>query len=195
MTTRESFGIPIWTASAQSRIRISVGYFVVTSNVDEQFQKAGFDQERISEIHGSIHHVQCSHPCTRSIRSANGLVVTVDPVEFRATPPLPVCEYCGKTARPNALMFNDNQWITDRADQQDRAFWTWCESIRDKRLVIIEIGAGTAIPSIRAIASQVERRRPCNLIRINPKDYHVVPGQIAIPCGALAGLSLLFGDG
>ena len=35
-------------------------YFVYTSNVDGQFQKAGFDKQKIVEIHGSIHHLQCS---------------------------------------------------------------------------------------------------------------------------------------
>ena len=31
-------------------------YFVVTSNVDGMFEKAGFDPQKIWEIHGSIHH-------------------------------------------------------------------------------------------------------------------------------------------
>lgn len=33
--------------------------FVVTSNVDGQFQKDGFAAERILEVHGSIYHLQC----------------------------------------------------------------------------------------------------------------------------------------
>ena len=37
--------------------------FVFTSNVDGQFQKAGFDPARIVEVHGSIHHLQCTEPC------------------------------------------------------------------------------------------------------------------------------------
>ena len=47
---------------------LSDGYFVHTSNVDGQFQKAGFDPERISEVHGSIHWLQCSRP-TRTLTS------------------------------------------------------------------------------------------------------------------------------
>jgi len=34
-------------------------YFVVTSNVDNQFQKAGFDSSKIHEIHGSLLQIQC----------------------------------------------------------------------------------------------------------------------------------------
>ena len=37
--------------------------FVVTSNVDGQFQKAGFDPALVHEVHGSIHHLQCTLPC------------------------------------------------------------------------------------------------------------------------------------
>ncbi|MES9900679.1 MAG: Sir2 family NAD-dependent protein deacetylase [Sedimenticola sp.] len=39
------------------------GYFVFTSNVDGQFQKAGFDKRYIAECHGSIHRLQCANGC------------------------------------------------------------------------------------------------------------------------------------
>jgi len=44
--------------------------FVFTSNVDGQFQKAGFDPERIAEVHGSIHHLQCTTRARRRRRPA-----------------------------------------------------------------------------------------------------------------------------
>ena len=46
-------------------------YFVLTTNVDHQFQKAGFDSTRISECHGSIHHLQCLSACCDSIWPAD----------------------------------------------------------------------------------------------------------------------------
>ena len=52
-------------------------YFVVTSNVDGQFQKAGFAGENILEVHGSIHHLQCTRPCSRAIWE-NGETIPVD---------------------------------------------------------------------------------------------------------------------
>ncbi|MFM0002100.1 hypothetical protein PQR57_13865 [Paraburkholderia dipogonis] len=39
--------------------RMSRGVFVFTSNVDGQFQKAGFPESRVHECHGSIHALQC----------------------------------------------------------------------------------------------------------------------------------------
>ena len=49
------------------------GYFVFTSNVDGQFRKAGFDEERIAECHGSIHHLQCVTGHSDEIWSAEGM--------------------------------------------------------------------------------------------------------------------------
>jgi len=59
------------------------GYFVFTSNVDGQFQKAGFAPERIVECHGSIQHFQCAASCTDEIWNADGETVKVD--EGRST--------------------------------------------------------------------------------------------------------------
>jgi NAD-dependent SIR2 family protein deacetylase len=54
------------------------GYFVFTSNVDGQFQIAGFSDDRIVECHGSIHHAQCSAPCSAQIWDAQSTTIGVD---------------------------------------------------------------------------------------------------------------------
>jgi hypothetical protein len=54
------------------------GYFVFTSNVDGQFQKAGFDDRKILECHGSIHQLQCQEPCSIETWPANGFEPDVD---------------------------------------------------------------------------------------------------------------------
>ncbi len=46
--------------------------FVFTSNVDGQFQRAGFAGGQILEVHGSIHHLQCMRPCSEVIWAADG---------------------------------------------------------------------------------------------------------------------------
>ncbi len=65
------------------------GWFVFTSNVDGQFQKAGFDGDRILECHGSIHHLQCLNHCGE-ITSADPFELRVDDGDFprRASPAL-----------------------------------------------------------------------------------------------------------
>src|SRR5262245_59884311 len=80
-----------------------MGYFVFTSNVDGQFQKAGFDQSRIVECHGSIHHFQCTGPCRDDIWNADSEQILLDEITFKAAVPLPKCLSCGALARPNVL--------------------------------------------------------------------------------------------
>lgn len=87
------------------------GYFVFTSNVDGQFQRAGFAADRIVECHGSIHHFQCTLCCTDKIWDAEGESVNIEGNVFRALEPLPFCRSCHALARPNILMFGDGSWL------------------------------------------------------------------------------------
>ena len=82
------------------------GAHIFTSNVDGQFQKAGFDENQIMECHGSIHHLQCSQNCQGSIWSAKDTFVEVEE-GFKAKAPFASCIHCGAIARPNILMFGD----------------------------------------------------------------------------------------
>jgi len=167
------------------------GYFVFTSNVDGQFQKAGFDEKRIVEIHGSIHHLQCSVPCIDDIWSAEGVEVEIDMENFEVKEPLPVCKHCGSVARPNILMFGDWEWISHRTDGQEFLFERWLERISDMdyRLVIIEIGAGKAVPTVRITSERIAHQYDGILIRINPRDYEVPSKRyISIPLGGLEGI-------
>ena len=81
-------------------------HWVFTSNVDGQFQQAGFSADRIVEIHGSIHHLQCSEPCSSSIWGAKGVTVRFDEETFRWLGPLPLRQKCGAVVRPNILMLS-----------------------------------------------------------------------------------------
>ncbi|WP_293448287.1 Sir2 family NAD-dependent protein deacetylase [Persephonella sp.] len=167
------------------------GYFVFTSNVDGQFQKAGYDQKKIVEIHGSIHHLQCSVPCMDDIWSAEGVNISIDIERFEAEEPLPRCRHCGEIARPNILMFGDWNWVSHRTAGQEFLFERWLEKIDDMgyRLAVVEIGAGKAVPTVRILSERVADQFYGTLIRINPRDYDV-PSQryISIPLGGLEGI-------
>ena len=67
------------------------GFFVFTSNVDGQFQRAGFPDDRLAECHGTIHHLQCAEPCCGDIWPAGATRVHVDEQTLRAADPLPRC--------------------------------------------------------------------------------------------------------
>jgi len=170
------------------------GYFVFTSNVDGQFQKAGYDEKKIVEVHGSIHHLQCSVPCMDDIWSAEGTNVEIDMENFRAKDPLPRCKHCKEIARPNILMFGDWEWVPHRTAGQEFLFERWLERIDDTgyRLAIIEIGAGKAVPTVRLLSESVADQFYGTLIRINPRDYDVPSSRhISVPMGGLEGIKAI----
>ncbi len=158
-------------------------YFVFTSNVDGQFQKAGFDDARIMECHGSIHHLQCTQNCQGKIWSAEGVKIEIDE-NFRAQEPLPRCPDCGALARPNILMFGDWSWESSRTDAQSRRLQSWLAMLEEAgaKLAVIEIGAGTAVPTVRMTSEDVARHFGVPLIRINPREVH--GAEIGLAMGA-----------
>ena len=163
------------------------GSFVFTSNVDGQFHKAGFDGDRILECHGSIHHLQCLHHCGEITR-ADPFEVAVDDETFRASAPLPSCSRCGSLARPNVLMFGDFGWLPDRTSAQERRFADWVAQLGDSRLVIVEVGAGTAVPTVRMTSEQLAHRPGATLIRINVREPQAPRNHIGIALGGLEAL-------
>ncbi len=163
-------------------------YFIFTSNVDGQFQKAGFDEEKIYEVHGSIHYLQCTKNCTDKIWE-NNETIEVDMERFKALN-YPLCDKCGAVARPNILMFGDWGWNDVRASYQKRLYNTWKKQNRTKKMVVIEIGAGTAIPTVRIEGERTTARTPnANLIRINPRESQVGgKREYSVPLGGLEGI-------
>ena len=166
------------------------GYFVYTSNVDGHFQKADFSDKSIYEVHGSIHHFQCSKPCTYNIWDASEIKIDVDLELFEAQEPLPHCPTCGAIARPNILMFGDWNWLGDRSSAQSDKYHNWLNDLQaaNAKLVIIELGAGRAVPTVRMESQKTFRRNNTEFIRINPRDYEVPEGGISIPLGSKEGL-------
>jgi NAD-dependent SIR2 family protein deacetylase len=157
-----------------------LGGYVFTSNVDGQFQKAGFAEAEIVEPHGSIHFLQCNRPCGGPIWSAAEVNVEVDETTIRSQPPFPSCPNCGTIARPNILMFGDWEWDQARTSDQYAWYKQWLRRVEGRKVVAIELGAGTAIPTVR---HECEARSQF-LIRINPRDADPPPRGIALPMGA-----------
>lgn len=159
---------------------MSRGAHVFTSNVDGQFQKAGFSEGSIVECHGSIHRLQCSQPCNHDVWASAELQIEVDPETIRTQSEFPRCPSCGRIARPNILMFGDRQWVREATEAQEDAYLRWLGTIRRARLVVVELGAGLAIPTVRyETESQVG-----TLVRINPREAGTPAGGISIPAGA-----------
>ncbi len=162
-------------------------YFVFTSNVDGQFQRAGFAPDRIVEVHGAIDWLQCTAECGIGVYEwdpSNQRPVAVDEQTMRALEPLPRCPRCGAIARPNILMFGDWDWDGRRTSEQQQRMNRWFQEIRGARLVTVECGSGRAIATVRRFCEDSARYNGV-LIRINPREADVPAGQIGIAAGAL----------
>lgn len=161
------------------------GAFVFTSNVDGQFQAAGFPDERVVECHGSLLHGQCLAGCGTGVFDARSLEVEVDPGTFRAMGPLPSCPGCGSLARPNVLMFGDFGWDDRRSSASESRLEAWLRTVEDSHLAVVELGAGERVPTVRYFSEGLIGEKGARLIRVNPSEPEVPPSQVSIPMGAL----------
>lgn len=141
------------------------GVAVFTSNVDGQFQKASFSPDLIDECHGSIHYLQCLKPCCETIWPADEFIPVVDEKQCLLLNEPPRCPHCSGLARPNIMMFGDYGWIEAREIAQSQQLQAWLKTV--SKPVIIEIGAGMAIPSVRFFSRRVSQQFDAFLVRIN----------------------------
>lgn len=149
-----------------------------------------FDELRVVECHSSLNHLQCAPRCgSVEIWSSEDKKVDVDPETFRARRPLPSCPACGGLARPNVLMFGDFAWNPKRSNDRENRYEKWLSEhkLDGSYIVAIEFGAGTAIPTVRFECQRQARK----LIRVNPRDYQVPQGAIALSMDALPALKAL----
>lgn len=164
------------------------GCRVFTSNVDGQFQRAGFVETEVYECHGSIHWLQCSRLCGAPPRSADTLEVKIDTRSCKWTDDLPKCPKCRGLLRPAILMFNDFLWESSLFEEKLPGLQAWLKQV--PRLVVIEVGAGLAISTVRQFSETSAAGG--KLVRINPRDAKVVgENHVGIDDGALAALSAI----
>ena len=170
---------------------VPLGHWIFTSNVDGQFQKAGFSEESINECHGSIHHLQCMGECVAGVWSAGEFIPQVDPTKCRLTNEPPSCIACSGLARPNIVMFGDWNWVDQRNQLQRRWEKRWLEIAINNlaNIVVVEVGAGTAIPSVRHFSHRMSHELDARIVRINPRES-LVPStkDVGIALGALEAL-------
>ncbi len=167
----------------------NLDYFIVTSNVDGQFQKAGFNDDHILEVHGSIHYLQCTIPCCSRIWP-NKAQFEINETTMRATE-IPRCPHCNRVARPNILMFGDYSWLPQRETGQETRFENFLQRTEAASTVVIELGAGSAIPTIRNLSQRLGHRPGTRVIRINPREAQIAGPHFSVPGSAVDILSQL----
>ena len=125
--------------------------FVITSNIDDHFRNAGFDENKLYEIHGRLKKLQCIN---RSCNIKHNLwkmdyIPEENDMEFIGK--IPLCKYCGDYARPNVCFTDDNSFCNKIRNSQKARFNEWIKKVSNKRntkLLILEIGCGRHKDSI-----------------------------------------------
>ncbi|KJE94751.1 appr-1-p processing enzyme family protein [Capsaspora owczarzaki ATCC 30864] len=168
-------------AIAQSRA--AEHHFVLTSNADGMFERNGFDKTRVYTAQGEYGRMQCLKPCTQQVWPTRPLIDAalpfVDPAtqEITNADVVPRCPNCGG---PVMMNVRGGNWFIDQPYRELRAaFHNWLKSTRDKRLVVIEVGAGFNTPMVVRYPCEdaVEHNPQARFIRINT-EHSEVPSSL-----------------
>lgn len=125
-------------------------YFVLTTNVDHCFQKAGFDKARLFYTQGDYGLFQCSEPCHQATYDNEAQVRAMYERQKDMRIPselIPYCPRCGKpmsmNLRSDSTFVEDAGWHT--AAQRYADFLT---TYKDGRILFLELGVGANTPGI-----------------------------------------------
>ena len=141
-------------------------YFVLTTNVDHCFQKAGFDKSRLFYTQGDYGLFQCSKPCHRGTYDneetvkkmvvsqgyhiEEGKLTVPEGTQIRRTVPtelVPRCPKCGRTMSMNLRA--DNTFVQDAGwDAASKRYQKFMEDHRGQNVVFLELGVGYNTPGI-----------------------------------------------
>ena len=125
-------------------------YFVITTNVDHCFQKAGFDKKRLFYTQGDYGLFQCSEPCCQETFDNEAVIrEMVERQEDMRIPTelLPVCPHCGKPMTMN--LRSDDKFVEDEGWHRAAGRYdSFLGSHAGKKLLLLELGVGFNTPGI-----------------------------------------------
>ena len=125
-------------------------YFVITTNVDHCFQKAGFDKKRLFYTQGDYGLFQCSTPCCQeTFENENAILEMVGRQEHMEIPTefLPVCPHCGKPLTMN--LRSDDRFVEDEGwHRAAERYEQFLRSRGNGKILFLELGVGYNTPGI-----------------------------------------------
>ncbi len=125
-------------------------YFVLTTNVDHCFQKAGFDKTRLFYTQGDYGLFQCSEPCRQETFDNETAVRQMMERQTDMRIPselLPVCPHCGKPLTMNLRA--DDKFVEDAGwHEAAERYETFLRTRKDGRILFLELGVGYNTPVI-----------------------------------------------
>ena len=123
-------------------------YFVITTNVDHCFQKAGFDKKRLFYTQGDYGLFQCSEPCCQETFENEALIremVTQQENMKVSTELLPTCIHCGKPMTMN--LRSDNKFVEDEGwHRAAERYENFLRTRAGGKILFLELGVGYNTP-------------------------------------------------
>jgi len=156
--------------------------FVLTTNVDNQFEKAGLPVEQIFAPQGSYNLIQCKKGCHPKTYDGVPMFREMDKARKNARIPkelVPKCPVCGGEMAMN--LRSDDSFVEDEAwHGAERRFGEFLSEAMDKKLVLVELGVGFNTPGIIRFPFErlVYQHHNINLIRLNTGEGSIVPKSL-----------------
>ena len=153
-------------------------YFVLTTNVDDQFIKSGFPSQKVFATQGSYNYFQCSKACHNNLykntESINEMIENIDddlkiPAEL-----VPICPKCGEPMDVNIR--KDNYFVEDIYwHKQNEAYHKFINEAKDHKCVLLEFGVGFNTPAIIRFPfeSMAGKIHDWTLVRFNKEHLEV----------------------
>lgn len=141
-------------------------YFVLTTNVDHCFQKAGFDKHRLFYTQGDYGLFQCSEPChdntydneemitkmvvSQGYRIQNGALFLPEGMTLKGVIPKELVPHCPKCGKPMSMNLRaDSTFVENegwhRAAERYKLF---LQRHRNLKILFLELGTGYNTPGI-----------------------------------------------
>lgn len=149
-------------------------YFVITTNVDGQFRKAGFDEDRLFEVQGDYAYLQCAKGCHDTLYDNEELVKRMVNATEDCRIPSSLVPHCPIDGEKMAVHVRcDEYFVEDESWQAaSERYYQFLERARERRTVLLELGVGFNTPSI--IRFPFERMaaswKDTHLVRINQEN-------------------------
>lgn len=125
-------------------------YFVLTTNVDHCFQKAGFDKKRLFYTQGDYGLFQCSEPCRRETFDNEGIIRAMAEQQRDMRIPsslIPRCPYCGRPLTMNLRA--DDRFAEDEGwHSAARRYSDFLRRHENAAVLFLELGVGCNTPAI-----------------------------------------------
>ncbi len=125
-------------------------YFVLTTNVDHCFQRAGFNKDRLFYTQGDYGLWQCSTPCCqRTYDNKETVIKMVNEQKNMKIPSelVPKCPVCGAPMTMNLRI--DDTFVQDSGWYAAAGRYTdFAEKYKGKKLLLLELGVGYNTPGI-----------------------------------------------